>query len=223
MDSDNTFKIAIIISVIAHGVILLQNPNLYTPKATKETMLQISYIKRVPEKGSALKNLSLRQPLEQMPMKIISKNTNPPSFSKPVLDSLAKPALNRTESLAKPPLAKPEALVLRKKITFPQVDMNKLNNPSYISYYQIIREKIRREAYQNYTSHETGEVHISFIISNAGMLKELQLIEEKTRANFQLKEAAKKSVKDASPFPNFPKELNYPYLSFNVIISFEVE
>jgi len=31
-----------------------------------------------------------------------------------------------------------------------------------------------------------------------------------------------RSIKDANPFPPFPKDLNYPELTFNVVISFEV-
>jgi len=34
---------------------------------------------------------------------------------------------------------------------------------------------------------------------------------------------AEKSIFDASPFPAFPKDLDYPELSFNVIISFQIE
>ena len=88
---------------------------------------------------------------------------------------------------------------------------------------QIVREKIRRSAYQNYTHNETGEVYISFIISNDGYVKDVHLIEARTSASDYLKGIASRSVRDASPFPNFPKELDYPQLSFNIIISFEIE
>ncbi len=101
--------------------------------------------------------------------------------------------------------------------------MAKIDNPSYISYYQTVREKIRRCAYQNYNRNEIGEVYISFIISNDGYIKSVRLINEKTTGNDYLKDTALRSVKDASPFPNFPKELDYPQLSFNIIISFEIE
>jgi TonB family protein len=86
-----------------------------------------------------------------------------------------------------------------------------------------VREKIRRAAYQNYTRIETGEVYVSFIISNDGYLKEIKLIPEKSSPIPYLRETALKSIKEASPFPNFPKDLDYPQLSFNVVISFEIE
>ncbi|MEI6831501.1 MAG: energy transducer TonB, partial [Candidatus Omnitrophota bacterium] len=112
---------------------------------------------------------------------------------------------------------------IKKKITLPAIEMAKINNPSYISYYQIVREKIRRSAYQNYTHSETGEVYISFIISNDGLIKGVRLVDERSSTNDYLRNIALRSVNDAAPFPNFPKELDYPQLSFNIIISFEIE
>jgi TonB family protein len=114
-------------------------------------------------------------------------------------------------------------MAIKKRISLPAIEMAKIDNPSYISYYQIVREKIRRSAYQNYVHSETGEVYISFIISNDGYILGVHLVEEKTSANDYLKNVALRSVKEASPFPNFPKELDYPQLSFNIIISFEIE
>ena len=124
---------------------------------------------------------------------------------------------------SKPIFASSEITAIKKKITLPAIEMAKIDNPSYISYYQIVREKIRRSAYQNYTRNETGEVYVSFIISNDGYIKDVRLADEKTTANDYLKNIALRSIRDASPFPNFPKELDYPQLSFNIIISFEIE
>jgi TonB family protein len=124
---------------------------------------------------------------------------------------------------SKPTLTNSQVLAIKRKITLPALQMAKIDNPSYISYYQIVREKIRRSAYQNYTHNATGEVYVSFIISNDGYIKDVRLVEEKTAADDYLKNIALRSIRDASPFPNFPKELDYPQLSFNIIISFEIE
>jgi TonB family protein len=103
------------------------------------------------------------------------------------------------------------------------MDLDKINNPSYIGYYQIVREKIKRSAYQNYTGTEIGEVTVSFIVSSDGYLRDLRLVEEKSSSTEYLRETALRSIKDASPFPEFPKELDYPQLSFNLAITFEIE
>ncbi|MDO8260981.1 MAG: TonB family protein, partial [Candidatus Magasanikbacteria bacterium] len=130
---------------------------------------------------------------------------------------------NKTSGFRKPSLAAPEMMAIKKKITLPPIEMAKIDNPSYINYYQIVREKIRRSAYQNYTHSQTGEVYISFIISCDGSIKDVRLIEDKTTGADYLRNIALRSVRDASPFPNFPKELDYLQLSFNIIISFEIE
>lgn len=135
----------------------------------------------------------------------------------------AKAAANKSLELSKPVFASSEITAIKKKITLPAIEMAKINNPSYISYYQIVREKIRRSAYQNYTHNVTGEVYVSFIISNDGYIKDVRLVEERTTVNDYLKNIALRSIRDASPFPGFPKELDYPQLSFNIIISFEIE
>lgn len=178
--------------------------------------METSYVKKPqitqskPKEVVPVRELSLKSPV-----KINAAKLAPPPFvEKP---PLSKPAFIKPVSL------KPDIIAVKKKITLPPIELDKINNPSYISYYQIIREKIKRTAYQNYTRAEVGEVYLSFIISKDGYLNEAQLIEEKSSPNSYLKEIASRSIKDASPFPAFPKELDYPQLSFNVVISFEIE
>jgi len=66
-------------------------------------------------------------------------------------------------------------------------------------------------------------VYLSFVISRDGSLEEARMVQERSSPNTYLQDTALKSIKEASPFPAFPKELEYPRLSFNVVISFEVE
>ncbi len=96
------------------------------------------------------------------------------------------------------------------------------NNPLYKNYYGIIRENIKKEAYRNYTKYEEGEVYLSFVISSEGALLDINLFKEKSKASEFLQNVALRSVKNAAPYPKFPAELNYPKLTFNVIISFEL-
>ena len=128
-------------------------------------------------------------------------------------------------TFSKPSLAKPDLISIKKKISLPAVDMDKskINNPSYISYYQLVREKIRRSAYQNYTRTETGEAYLSFVVAREGGLEDVHVIDERSSQNSYLQATALKSIRESAPFPAFPKDLDYPRLSFNVVISFEVE
>ncbi len=227
MASDKIFRVTLLISVIVHTAILLQNPDLdLFPSIKKGEKIEVSYVKireqqkKIPKSARHQKNLDLTRP-----GKITLKNVLPPvTAEKENIFNKNRDFFTRNvPSLVKPTAIKPDVIAVKKKITLPPVDIDKINNPSYINYYQLIREKIRRAAYQNYTRTETGEVYLSFIVYANGQIKETKLLEDKSSANPYLRQVALQSVRDASPFPYFPKELDYPQLSFNVIISFEVD
>ena len=82
---------------------------------------------------------------------------------------------------------------------------------------------IKKRAYANFSKVETGEVYMTFVVLSDGRLKQVQLIEEKTAAQDYLRQVSLKSVEECNPFPRFPPDLTYPELSFNVVISFELE
>lgn len=226
MHSERIFTIAIVISLGIHIAILVQNPNfsIFHLRQKEEAPPEVSYIKQKKEPPETKKNTAISEPFLKLSSKITADKRNPPPFidtegaaAKKITSPLPKPALD------KPLLIKSDIVAIKKKITLPAVELDKINNPSYISYYQIVREKIRRAAYQNYTRTQTGEVYISFIISADGYLQEARLSEDRSSDDPYLREIALRSVKDASPFPNFPKELDYPQLSFNIEISFDLE
>lgn len=226
MFSDRIYQVTFLISLIAHGVILFQLSSLNTSPVNKnQHNIEVSYIKTTEKSPATSKNKVLtREAFSKLPSKITAERRNPPPFvdKEKLFKTTTKNILSDT-GLTKPTLIKPDVIAIKKKITLPAINVDKINNPSYIGYYQIVREKIRRSAYQNYARTETGEVYLSFLISNEGSLKEVRLIENKSSSSNYLREIALRSIKEASPFPNFPKELDYPQLSFNVVISFEVE
>jgi len=112
---------------------------------------------------------------------------------------------------------------IKKKVNVPPLKIEKINNPTYMSYYEIVRNQIKNHAYQNYEKSDTGEVYLTFILTSGGELKGVQLIEEKSPATSYLRDISLKSVQQSTPFPAFPAELKYPELTFNVVISFEFE
>ena len=227
MNSNRVFEIAILVSIITHGIILFQNPNFYSPSPKeKEQKLEVSYVKAAQEnkKVERSEKILKREPFLNMPPKIAFEKRIPPAFiDKENIFKPNKSTAARETGFTKPALTKPDIIAIKKKITLPPIEMNKINNPTYIGYYQIVREKIKRAAYQNYTGKEVGEITLSFIISSDGFLKDLLLTQERSSPSEYLREIALRSVKDASPFPNFPKELDYPKLSFNLTITFEIE
>ncbi len=231
MFSSRPFSTAIFISLLLHGIFLFQRPYFsFLKKDAVPEKLEISYV-NIPQINKQLDLYTKtaddkkREHLPKLPKVNASIKKVPPPFMAKTKEisirergNIPKPIL-----LTKPYLEKSNITVVKKKISFFSPDKDKINNSTYLNYYQIVREKIRRAAYQNYTRTEMGEVYLSFVISNDGNLKQTRIVDEKSSFSLYLKGIALQSVKSASPFPNFPKELDYPQLSFNVIVSFEVE
>ena len=218
MFSDKYFKIALTISLLAHTTILLNLPAVkLSPLLRTKDQVEVTYLIEKPP----LPSLEFyKQELPEKPSRqTTSKSVAPPPFVK--RESIFQKVKN--VPINKPEFHKPEIIAVKKKITVPVLTNEKITNPVYLNYYQIIREKIKRAAYQNYTRLVNGEVYLSFVILNDGQLRYAKINKEKSSNSTYLKDIAQKSIYDASPFPSFPKDLNYPELSFNVIISFEVE
>lgn len=111
-----------------------------------------------------------------------------------------------------------------RKITVPLLKADKIINPKYLNYTQDIRHKIKQKAY-SYVGHpgfEEGEVYLTFVLTSKGLLRNVKIISDRTSANVYLQQIGMRCIEDAAPFPPFPVDLQYPELTFNVIISFEL-
>ena len=233
MYSDKVFRIALLVSVAVHGALLTQTPffNFLPRGENKRQEVKVSYVRNQPPAVMPKVALEKKEPAHRLPSKITLQKVSPPAFvdigllsmEKERMSQVGRVAALREIGLPKPSVVKPDTIFVKKKITLPPIDLDKNSSPTYLSYYQIVREKIRRASYQNYTRTEEGEVYLSFVVTSTGALTEVRLVEEKTTPNNYLRDTALISIKDASPFPKFPKELDYPQLSFNVVISFEIE
>lgn len=222
MFSDRTFQIAFFISLILHSTIFIQNIRFSILPKKKIQEMQINYV-IIDKKNQILETKDIKDKFLKLSSKISTQINPPPFIDKDNIIQKNKELADFSKNLNKPEVIRSELIALQKKVILPPLDIDKIDHPYYISYYQTVREKIRRTAYRNYLRNDTGEVYLSFILSNNGELKEVRLAEDKTKASDYLKEVAVRSIKEASPFPSFPKELNYPQLSFNVIISFQIE
>lgn len=231
MNSNNIFINALIISLAIHFAIFLKfaGLNLLSPEK-KAKGIEITYVTKHKERFERIKknNASGKKIDEFLKLsnKMITQRMPVPQYEEPSRDIGMLRTKNSFKSIdiEKPAIAKPDIVAIKKKITLQPVEAGKINSPSYINYYQIVREKIRRAAYQNYSRADEGEAYLSFVITRFGLVSEIGLVEEKsTLKSAFLKEVAINSIRDAAPFPSFPKELDYPQLSFNIIISFEIE
>ncbi len=230
---------ALIFSIVVHAVILLTAPDfglLAIQRRHKE--VEITYVRARQELKKTLRNtprpiVQTDITLPDVPTKLTGQHLPPPEYSQTsdvaqARQNIIRPAkaVQKGVGFGKPFFSKPDFAAVKKKVTLPSINLNnleKINNPTYVSYYQVVREKIRRAAYQNYSKTEVGEVYLSFIISNDGVIRDIRLVDERSSGNSYLRDTALRSIRDAAPFPAFPKDLDYPELSFNIVISFEIE
>ena len=219
MFAENSFKLAIGISLLVHSILFLSLPKFAGHRLNRTLKkLEVTYYKmqllsaamqtgRPPEMRRTYKDSISMLKKDLQPVQATLKDSS--HFFKPV------------EMEPKKPLTIQQFLA-QKKISVPPVKSEKMKNPVYNNYYQVVREKIRHRAYNNYSRYETGEVYLTFVVASDGNLQEAKLVQEKSRAAAYLQDIALKSIRDASPFPAFPSNLQLPELSFNVVISFEV-
>ncbi len=216
MSLDKSLSISLLISTIVHTAIFLPLPYFKTSVEEKElTVLKISYLPPVKvslkKADLELKEKVITKDIEQLSKKDLSAKFKTDEGSRPK-DELVK----KTVSAAEPKS-------FQEKIEIPP-ELPKEKEELYINYYQSIREKIRRFVVKNYPRFiDCGEVCLYFVLSSNGRLKESDIVEQRSTQNHLLKEIAKKSLRQASPFLAFPKGLSPSQLSFNVIISFELE
>ncbi|MDD2752621.1 MAG: energy transducer TonB [Candidatus Omnitrophica bacterium] len=229
MFPENALPIAFLISFTLHALILMQGTSFSVIKRAKEKnqpKLQVRYVKplkqhKAPNAQRAIGDLD---PLVKLPTKITARDTSlSPEVSR---EDIFKPGKENTipkPSFTKPAFIRPEYIAVKTKVSLLPNEGEKSQSPAYISHSQIVREKIKRCLYQNYNRTETGQVYLSFLLSKDGFLKNVQLSEEKSSHSGYLRQIALQSIRDAAPFPDFPKGLDYDELSFNVVISFEIE
>jgi outer membrane biosynthesis protein TonB len=91
----------------------------------------------------------------------------------------------------------------------------------YVSYYNLIREKIRRRLKENYRDYpKEGDVYLTFTLSTDGTLLAHNIDAARSSPDETLQGLAALSLEEAAPFGRFPKALTVPKMSFNVLISF---
>jgi TonB family protein len=120
---------------------------------------------------------------------------------------------------------KPErmrALESSRRVSITPIKSEKINNPVYAAYNEMVRERIKEKVYANYDKIQRGTVYLTFLLNEQGVLKAARIIPEKTDASEHLQEIAMRSLREASPFPPFLKGMNLTEYPFNIEIQYQV-
>jgi len=199
-------------SLLTHGVILSEfsyfSKNIPKKKISVKEKKNVKEIVMIPGKIEKIAKKRIKALNEPKPVpyteNMLSKLIGKDNFSRP-----------------KEPQAFEKNI---KEIIFseaPSLDRNLSKNSTYMSYYRLIRERIRNNAYQNYSSNKKGEVLVTFLIFSNGALKDINFNTSSVK-NKVLKDITLKSIKESAPFPAFPEQLKkYSQLRFNVSIYFK--
>ena len=241
MYENKSLQLAVLISMLLHFAIFLSAP--YVGIVSKEELfepIKVTYFKpeeskekEPPKKseklvGRSVKSNQLFPPIlpESLPEVRKEDMLNPPL--EPQL--LTKPEQVRKEEPTVETIGSGRrgAIIQGKGKKFESVvneETDSGKKATYIGYYRLVREKIRYYADRNYIkegSASQGEVFLSFVVTSKGELLHIMIMDNRSAKDLLLRDIAINSVRDASPFPVFPQGMNQYQITFNVIISFEL-
>jgi len=231
MLKDHIFKIALIISLIIHAIILSSLPHSKNNiKESKLSNIKLTYkyiSKEAPKKDitTASKTmfsgkqtylpratLPIEEPKVKESIKFdISKTIRPK-------EAIAIPNIRQTTNIQRTNVIKLKDLVAEAS-----------KDPAYLSYRNVIRKRIQDKVYlfcdqfSYFNNPREGKIFITFTIDAQGNLKDLVINDAKSSEDDNLKKIVLAALKDASPFEKFPQDLKYAERVFSLEISFEIE
>jgi len=218
---DNFLPKAFFISLAVHTVFLcssLFHP-LLPPHKSRSQGVEISY-KPQPEQ----KKVDVRERPIKPSQRLDLKSTPLSSSEGTIPLKLAKEqreTLNNFMAYERKP-EQIRSVPMAHRVSITPIRSDKINNPAYAAYNEMVRSRIEVKVYENYRKMEAGSVYLTFIIASDGSLKAAQVINEKTSATDNLKYISLKSLRD-SQFPPFLKGMTLPEYSFNIEVQYKVQ
>jgi hypothetical protein len=242
MYENKSFQLAILVSVLLHFTAFLSAPYVgVLPKKQPFEPIKVAYLK-IKEKEPPKKlvgkkpEFSHHQVLPPIaPEALPEVRKEDITNSLPVFEPLPQTAPKQEQVKKEEPTVETigsgssgRAIIGGKGDKFETVVNNEKNSgrkATYISYYRSVREKIRYYADKNYIkegSASQGEIFLSFVVTSSGELLHIMIIDARSAEDLLLRNLAINSIRDASPFPAFPQGMNQHQITFNVVISFEL-
>ena len=230
-NADRTFRTALMLSAVLHVFLLINWPfyrHIFT--ARKPGEIEITYLKAdeplKPEIVQAKR--SLPQPEISKPSKIVSE-------AKPETSARPKPSEQPKKNLSgikpsdtvkdeeKDPLASRSRVIIKQPIV-PRIQATASVESKGLklipsSYSQGVRNRII-DNLESMRPGTGGDVCVRFVISSDGALKDIMIVNERSTSDGSLRSAAFEAVRDASPFPAFPDNVNLSEITFTCEISF---
>jgi hypothetical protein len=219
MTENFIFK-ALFISLAAHTAVLcvsywskINDPHYL---AIRQNQVEVSY--RPVHQAADIREHPIR-PAQRLDFsnnqKLFSDGTIPVSLVK------EKPILPFGMSFERKP-ENMRTMELSRRVSITPIRSEKINNPVYAAYNEMVRDRIKEKVYENYDKMESGTVYLTFLLDDHGVLIDAKIIPEKTDATAHLQEIAMRSLRQASPFPSFLRGMNLSEYPFNIEIQYQV-
>ena len=210
---EQSMHIGMTLSLLAHAAILLVMSGAQVPLRHERPPkdIEVSYY-RLAERPP------LATPMVSAPARLPAPPTAPPrdrTRSAPVAPVLLEPHAAQQALTQKPQI--PDSIDLS---NLTQLSTNAV---AYVDYFRLLRERIRQAALRRYPSRNIqGEVFLTFTVTADGAVPDAHVLESKSTPDVGLRTAGLESLREAAPFPPFPKTLNRPQMTFHIIISYEL-
>lgn len=212
MISQKIFNIALGVSLLAHSVFIWRMPFFKQFTFIPEKKIEVSYCFINKEK-----QFSVYKEKDSL-------NNARASQEKLVFPGTPREALNlKVEAASLEPKKLEPRVPVAQAVNLTNIQSEYRRNPTELNrYYFEIWEKVRHSAYQQLYNERSlsGEVRLVFAVSKGGQLIDMKVVEEGSVLD-DIKKAGVSSVKNASPFAVFPKDLVKNEEFFDIVISFE--
>lgn len=218
---DNFLPKAVFVSIALHTMFVCGSYFLHMPVTAKK---QQKKGVEITVKQSQLKKPDIKDRPVKPTQQLDLKNTTASSR-----DNVVGMKLNRQQALPKNFMmvdrkremmrATPQA----HRISVTPIKSEKINNPAYAAYNEMVRSRIEAKVYENYQQvPEAGSVYLTFVIASDGSLKASQILHDRSHAGQELKDISLKSINECV-FPPFLKGMTLPEYTFNIEIQFQLK
>jgi len=198
---DRDFRNCIIFSAVIHGALILPlcNFNIIKDRKADKDSIVVDYIVTA----------DIIRAEDERPKPLIAET--------PRVEM--KPKVEETPAAGSPPAKRQAKEKADQELIQKQEKIR--STKDYIGYYQLIREKIRIKLKENYRrEHNEGDVVLSFLLRANGALAAYDFDRAASTRDKKLADIAISSLKEASPFPPFPRAMDVPSMSFDLMVSF---
>ncbi|MCG3176401.1 MAG: hypothetical protein MOGMAGMI_01350 [Candidatus Omnitrophica bacterium] len=186
----------------------------------RDRVLEIAYIRYAAEPAAAQPRQIRYPAVRTVPDRAAQAKPTPraPRTPEPVRDS-PKPRIERVTPSPAPARA-PRREALR---TSAELLADPVRGRVFVAYFSDLKERIQQVVRRKYESSGAagGRVALYFIVNASGELEAVTVVSAETVAPAELRELAKRCVREAAPFGTFPESLKLERVSFNLAISFE--